>query len=68
MNSAAEAARTARTLLGERFDAMSFMYVLMRAFEVDYHAARAASRWHGCGQGALSDTDLEVVLSPWLGR
>jgi hypothetical protein len=39
-------AREARTLLGERFSSVTFMYVLMRAFEVEYTAARDASRWH----------------------
>lgn len=65
---AVDVARTARTLLGERFDSGSFMYVLMRAFEVDYHAAREASRWHEFhgGAAALSDDALEKLLAPWL--
>jgi hypothetical protein len=66
--SATEVARTARTLLGEQFSSMSFMYVLMRAFEVEFHAARDASRWHEFhgGPRALSDADLEALLAPWL--
>ncbi|WP_101435110.1 hypothetical protein [Amycolatopsis echigonensis] len=62
---AVDVARTARTLLGERFDSGSFMYVLMRAFEVDY---REASRWHEFhgGAAALSDDALEKLLAPWL--
>jgi len=32
---ATEVAREARTLLGERFSSVTFMYVLMRAFEVE---------------------------------
>ncbi len=36
---ATEVAREARTLLGERFSSVTFMYVLMRAFEVEYTAA-----------------------------
>jgi hypothetical protein len=61
-------ARAARTLLGERFDSESFMYVLMRAYSVDFHAARDAARWQGFGESprALSDADLEVLLAPWL--
>jgi hypothetical protein len=61
-------ARTVRELLGERFDPVSFMYVLMRAYSVDFHAARAASRWHEFQDGprALSDADLEALLAPWL--
>lgn len=64
---AVDVARTARDLLGDRFSSASFLYVLMRAFEVDYHAATAAARWHECRPGprALSDADLEVVLAPW---
>ncbi|MFI0803664.1 hypothetical protein [Amycolatopsis lurida] len=62
-------AREARTLLGDRFSSVTFMYVLMRAFEVEYMAARDASRWHEFHGGpyALSDADLEVLLAPWLG-
>ena len=63
---AVDVARTARTLLGERFDSGSFMYVLMRAYEVDYHAAREATRWQGFGGGPLSDDALETLLAPWL--
>ncbi|WP_239154080.1 hypothetical protein [Amycolatopsis sp. FDAARGOS 1241] len=65
---ATDVARTARTLLGERFDPVSFMYVLMRAYSVDFHAARDASRWQGFGEGPrqLSDADLEALLAPWL--
>ncbi|MEV6903080.1 hypothetical protein [Amycolatopsis sp. NPDC051372] len=61
-------ARAARSLLGERFDSESFMYVLMRAYSVDFHAARDASRWHEFENGprALSDADLEVLLAPWV--
>ncbi|MFF1615353.1 hypothetical protein ACFVYA_47110 [Amycolatopsis sp. NPDC058278] len=46
------------------------MYVLMRAFEVEYTAACDASRWHEFhgGPRALSDADLEKLLAPWLGR
>ena len=46
------------------------MYVLMRAFEVEYTAARDASRWHEFhgGPRALSDADLEKLLDPWLDR
>jgi hypothetical protein len=68
--SATEVAREARTLLGERFSSVTFMYVLMRAFEVEYTAARDASRrheFHG-GPRALSDADLENLLAPWLER
>ncbi|WSE30418.1 hypothetical protein VSH64_47830 [Amycolatopsis rhabdoformis] len=67
-STATDVARTARTLLGERFDSESFMYVLMRAYAVDFHAARDASRWQGFGSNprALSDADLEVLLAPWL--
>lgn len=36
---AIEVARETRTLLGERFSSVTFMYVLMRAFEVEYSAA-----------------------------
>src|SRR5436190_23832611 len=43
---ATDVAREARTLLGERFSSVTFMYVLMRAFEVEYNAACDASRWH----------------------
>lgn len=66
--SATEVAREARTLLGERFNSVSFMYVLMRAFEVEFYAARDASRWHEFHSGphALSDADLEALLAPWL--
>ncbi|WP_340687361.1 hypothetical protein LCL61_14850 [Amycolatopsis coloradensis] len=62
-------AREARTLLGDRFSSVTFMYVLMRAFEVEYMAARDASRWHEFHGGpyALSDADLEALLAPWLG-
>ncbi|MEQ0558835.1 hypothetical protein ABJI51_07120 [Amycolatopsis sp. NEAU-NG30] len=68
--SAVEIARTARDLLGDRFSSATFLYVLMRAFEVDYHAATTAARWHECQQGprALSDADLEKLLAPWLNR
>ncbi|MGW4523081.1 hypothetical protein [Amycolatopsis sp. NPDC004378] len=67
---ATDVAREARTLLGERFSSVTFMYVLMRAFEVEYNAARDASRWHEFhgGPRALSDSDLEKLLAPWLGR
>ncbi|MBB4685269.1 hypothetical protein [Amycolatopsis jiangsuensis] len=67
---AAGVARAARTLLGERFSSVTFMYVLMRAFEVEYTAARDASRWHEFhgGPRALSDADLEKLLAPWLSR
>ncbi|MDT8915456.1 hypothetical protein [Amycolatopsis sp. PS_44_ISF1] len=67
---ATEVARTAQTLLGDRFDSVSFMYVLMRAFDVDFYAARDASRWHEFhgGPRALSDADLEKLLAPWLDR
>jgi hypothetical protein len=60
----------ARTLLGERFSSVTFMYVLMRAFEVEYSAACDASRWHEFhgGPRALSDADLEKLLAPWLDR
>ncbi|MFF0145468.1 MULTISPECIES: hypothetical protein [Amycolatopsis] len=65
---AVDIARAARELLGERFNAVSFMYVLMRAFEVDFYAARDAARWHEFhgGPGAVSDADLEALLAPWL--
>ncbi|WP_329058127.1 hypothetical protein [Amycolatopsis sp. NBC_01480] len=67
---ATEVAREARTLLGERFSSVTFMYVLMRAFEVEYTAACDASRWHEFhgGPRALSDADLEKLLAPWLAR
>ncbi|WP_199841120.1 hypothetical protein [Amycolatopsis sp. AA4] len=67
---AVDVARTARTLLGERFDSGSFMYVLMRAFDVEYTSARDATRWHEFhgGPRALSDADLEKLLAPWLAR
>jgi hypothetical protein len=67
---AIEVAREARTLLGERFSSVTFMYVLMRAFEVEYAAACDASRWHEFhgGPRALSDADLEKLLAPWLER
>jgi hypothetical protein len=68
---ATDVAREARTLLGERFSSVTFMYVLMRAFEVEYTVARDAARWHefhGGGPRALSDADLEKLLAPWLGR
>jgi hypothetical protein len=67
---ATDVAREARTLLGERFSSVTFMYVLMRAYEVEYNAARDASRWHEFhgGPRALSDADLETLLAPWLGR
>jgi hypothetical protein len=67
---ATDVARAAQTLLGERFDSVSFMYVLMRAFEVDFYAARDASRWHEFhgGPRALSDADEETLLAPWLYR
>ncbi len=47
---------------------MTFMYVLMRAFEVEYTAACDASRWHEFhgGPRAVSDADLEKLLAPWL--
>ncbi|WP_020657517.1 hypothetical protein [Amycolatopsis benzoatilytica] len=63
---AVDVARTARTLLGERFDSGSFMYVLMRAYDVEYHAACEAFRWQGFGDGPLSDDALETLLAPWL--
>ncbi|MET8851724.1 hypothetical protein [Amycolatopsis sp. NPDC004625] len=65
---ATEVAREARTLLGDRFSSVTFMYVLMRAFEVEYTAARDAARWHEFhgGPRALSDADLEKLLAPWL--
>ena len=65
---ATQVAREARTLLGERFSSVTFMYVLMRAFEVEYSAACDASRWHEFhgGPRALSDADLEKLLAPWL--
>jgi hypothetical protein len=46
------------------------MYVLMRAFEVEYTAACDAARWHEFhgGPRALSDADLEKLLAPWLDR
>ncbi|WP_167455027.1 hypothetical protein [Amycolatopsis kentuckyensis] len=52
------------------FVSVTFMYVLMRAFEVEYNAARDASRWHEFhgGPRALSDADLEKLLAPWLDR
>ncbi|MEU4524929.1 hypothetical protein AB0F52_40205 [Amycolatopsis sp. NPDC024027] len=64
------ATEVARTLLGERFSSVTFMYVLMRAFEVEYTAARDASRWHEFhgGPRALSDAELEKLLAPWLDR
>ncbi|MGW4062110.1 hypothetical protein [Amycolatopsis kentuckyensis] len=67
---ATDVARQARTLLGERFSSVTFMYVLMRAYEVEYNAARDASRWHEFhgGPRALSDADLEKLLAPWLDR
>ncbi|MEV6621322.1 hypothetical protein AB0M83_10515 [Amycolatopsis sp. NPDC051106] len=67
---ATDVAREARTLLGERFSSVTFMYVLMRAYEVEYNAARDASRWHEFhgGPRALSDADLEKLLAPWLSR
>ncbi|MBE8523519.1 hypothetical protein ILP97_39545 [Amycolatopsis sp. H6(2020)] len=67
---ATQVAREARTLLGERFSSVTFMYVLMRAYEVEYNAARDASRWHEFhgGPRALSDADLETLLAPWLSR
>ena len=67
---ATQVAREARTLLGERFSSVTFMYVLMRAYEVEYNAARDASRWHEFhgGPRALSDSDLEKLLAPWLDR
>ncbi|MGW3993977.1 hypothetical protein [Amycolatopsis sp. NPDC004772] len=67
---ATDVARQARTLLGERFSSVTFMYVLMRAYEVEYNAARDASRWHEFhgGPRALSDADLEKLLAPWLAR
>ncbi|WP_410614152.1 hypothetical protein [Amycolatopsis sp. lyj-109] len=67
---ATQVAREARTLLGDRFSSVTFMYVLMRAYEVEYNAARDASRWHEFhgGPRALSDADLEKLLAPWLGR
>ncbi|MEV6443405.1 hypothetical protein [Amycolatopsis sp. NPDC051716] len=67
---ATQVAREARTLLGERFSSVTFMYVLMRAYEVEYNAARDASRWHEFHSGprALSDADLEKLLAPWLDR
>jgi hypothetical protein len=67
---ATQVAREARTLLGERFSSVTFMYVLMRAFEVEFYAARDASRWHEFhgGPHALSDADLENLLAPWLER
>ncbi|MFG1645959.1 hypothetical protein ACGFMK_37255 [Amycolatopsis sp. NPDC049252] len=67
---ATEMAREARTLLGERFSSVTFMYVLMRAFEVEYIAARDAARWHEFHDGprTLSDADLEKLLAPWLDR
>lgn len=65
---ATEVARTARELLGDRFSPASFVYVLMRAFDVEFQAACAASRWHEIDNGprALSDERLEAVLRPWL--
>jgi hypothetical protein len=45
---------------------MTFVYVLMRAFEVEYNAARW-HEFHG-GPRALSDADLEKLLAPWLDR
>jgi hypothetical protein len=67
---ATEVAREARTLLGERFSSVTFMYVLMRAFEVEYAAACDAARWHEFhgGPRALSDSGLESLLAPWLDR
>ncbi|WP_410596296.1 hypothetical protein [Amycolatopsis sp. lyj-23] len=67
---ATEVAREARSLLGERFSSVTFTYVLMRAFEVEYTAARDAARWHEFhgGPRALSDADLEKLLAPWLDR
>ncbi|MBB1158983.1 MULTISPECIES: hypothetical protein [Amycolatopsis] len=67
---ATEVAREARSLLGERFSSVTFMYVLMRAFEVEYTAARDAALWHEFHSGtrALSDDDLEKLLAPWLSR
>jgi hypothetical protein len=67
---ATDVAREARTLLGERFSSVTFMYVLMRAFEVEYTAACDAARWHEFhgGPRALSDADLEALLAPWLDR
>ncbi|AXB44239.1 hypothetical protein [Amycolatopsis albispora] len=66
--SATEVARSARDLLGERFDSCSFTYVLMRAFDVEFHAASEAARWHEFDNGprSLSDDDLEALLRPWL--
>ncbi|GAB3162458.1 hypothetical protein GCM10027258_81510 [Amycolatopsis stemonae] len=67
---ATQVAREARTLLGDRFSSVTFMYVRMRAFEVEYTAACDASRWHEFhgGPRALSDADLEKLLAPWLDR
>jgi len=67
---ATEVAREARTLLGEWFSSVTFMYVLMWAFEVEYAAALDASRWHEFhgGPRALSDAELEALLAPWLDR
>ncbi|QFU87492.1 hypothetical protein [Amycolatopsis sp. YIM 10] len=68
--SATDVARTARELLGARFDSCTFTYVLMRAFDVEFHAASEAAHWHEFDNGprALSDADLETLLSPWLTR
>ncbi|MBP2477082.1 hypothetical protein JOF53_005954 [Crossiella equi] len=65
---ATDVARTAKELLGERFSSDSFVYVMMRAFDVEFHAACDASRWHEFASGprSLSDDDLEVLLRPWL--
>lgn len=67
---ATEVARTARELLGARFDSCTFTYVLMRAFDVEFHAATEAARWHEFDNGprSLSDADLETLLRPWLSR
>jgi hypothetical protein len=62
--------------LGERFSSVSkfssvtFVYVLMRVFEVEYSVAGDASRWHEFhgGPRALSDAELEKLLAPRLDR
>ena len=68
--SAADVARTARQLRGDRFDSCTFTYVLMRAFDVEFHAASEAARWHEFDNGprARSAAGLGTLLGPWLTR
>jgi len=64
---ATDVVREARALLGDQFSSVTFMYVLMRAFEVEYAVACDASRWHEFHgrPRALSDADLGALLAPW---